>query len=139
MQPTRRHVPPRAVFLSMHATFMPSCAARIAATYPPGPAPTTTRSKRSAMSHLEQEAIGILDALLDADEELHGLATVEHAVVVAERDEHDGPDLDLARARHRPLDDVVHAEDRGLRRVEDRGRQHRSVHAAVGDGERAAL
>src|SRR5258707_15835111 len=31
----------------MIATRFPSCAARIAATYPPGPAPSTTTSKRS--------------------------------------------------------------------------------------------
>src|SRR5438445_10984989 len=43
MHPMFRHVPPRN-WRSMQATFMPSCAARMAATYPPGPAPITTRS-----------------------------------------------------------------------------------------------
>jgi hypothetical protein len=32
----------------------------------------------------------------------------------------------------------VHAEDRALRRIDDRGREHRAEHAAVGDRERAA-
>ncbi len=44
MQPILRQVPPSVAFFSTTATFMPSCAARIAQTYPPGPVPMTTRS-----------------------------------------------------------------------------------------------
>ena len=44
MQPTLRQVPPSVAFFSTTATFMPSCAARTAQTYPPGPVPITTRS-----------------------------------------------------------------------------------------------
>src|SRR5580698_6668261 len=44
MQPTWRHVPPKNESFSTTATFRPHCAARIAATYPPGPLPITTRS-----------------------------------------------------------------------------------------------
>ncbi len=47
MQPTLRQTPPQ-YFFSTTATFFPSWEARIAATYPPGPAPSTTTSK-SAM------------------------------------------------------------------------------------------
>src|SRR5579862_6291051 len=43
MQPQFRQVPPNSS-LSTKATEAPSCAARIAAGYPPGPAPMTTRS-----------------------------------------------------------------------------------------------
>ena len=39
MQPQIRQVPPSAFCFSTTATFRPSCAARIAATYPPVPAP----------------------------------------------------------------------------------------------------
>ena len=41
---------------STNATVLPNCAARMAATYPPGPLPMMTRSNRSAMSasHLQQ-------------------------------------------------------------------------------------
>ena len=45
MQPTFRQVPPSALRFSTQATLKPSCAARIAQTYPPGPPPTTTTSK----------------------------------------------------------------------------------------------
>ncbi len=44
MQPTRRHVPPSSGSFSMQATFAPSCAARMAAVYPPGPPPRTATS-----------------------------------------------------------------------------------------------
>ncbi len=43
MHPTLRHTPPQ-YFSSTTATLRPSWAARIAATYPPGPAPRTTTS-----------------------------------------------------------------------------------------------
>src|SRR3954469_10983422 len=44
MQPTRRQVPPSSGSFSMQTTFAPSCAARIAAVYPPGPPPRTATS-----------------------------------------------------------------------------------------------
>src|SRR2546421_11334321 len=47
MQPMLRQVPPNCPRLSMQALFSPSCPARIAALYPPGPPPITTTSKRS--------------------------------------------------------------------------------------------
>src|ERR1700686_5519945 len=55
MQPTLVQVPPgaglpSAVFQSStHAVLPPSCAARIAAVYPPGPAPIITTSNASDM------------------------------------------------------------------------------------------
>ena len=50
MHPTRRQVPPSFGSFSTHSTFMPSCAARMAAVYPPGPDPMTTRSKSVAFA-----------------------------------------------------------------------------------------
>jgi len=46
IHPQLRQTPPSRSF-SMHATLAPSCAARIAATYPPGPPPSTATSYRS--------------------------------------------------------------------------------------------
>src|SRR2546430_3255055 len=46
MQPRTTHVPPRRCFSTM-AVRAPSWAARMAATYPPGPPPITATSKRS--------------------------------------------------------------------------------------------
>ena len=45
IQPTFKQVPPSVARLSIHATVMPSWAARMAPTYPPGPAPMTIKSK----------------------------------------------------------------------------------------------
>ena len=47
MQPTFKHTPPMNS-RSTITVFFPSCAARIAATYPPGPAPITQTSNFSA-------------------------------------------------------------------------------------------
>ena len=44
MHPTRRQVPPSSGSFSMQTTVAPSCAARIAAVYPPGPPPRTATS-----------------------------------------------------------------------------------------------
>ena len=55
------------------------------------------------------------------------------------RDVHHRRGDDLAVLDDRALLDRVHAEDRALRRVDDRRRQQRTERAAVGDGERAAL
>ena len=43
IHPTFKHVPPN-LFFSMIAVLNPNCAQRIAATYPPGPAPITATS-----------------------------------------------------------------------------------------------
>lgn len=45
MQPRLRQVPPNVLSRSMSATVLPSCAARNAVEYPPGPAPMMTMSK----------------------------------------------------------------------------------------------
>src|SRR3989304_6072089 len=58
IQPRFRQAPPTLSF-SIRATFIPNWAARMAATYPPGPAPTTQRSNSSLVV-----AIQILLALL---------------------------------------------------------------------------
>ncbi len=52
MHPTRRQVPPSSSSFSMQATLAPSCAARIAAEYPPGPPPRTATSTSIASSVL---------------------------------------------------------------------------------------
>jgi hypothetical protein len=59
-------------------------------------------------------------------------------VVVGEGDVHHRPDLDLVADGDRLPLDLVHAEDAGLRRVEDRRRRQRALDAAIGDREGAA-
>src|SRR4029450_8872280 len=50
MQPTRRQVPPSSSSFSMQTVFAPSCAARMAAVYPPGPPPRTATSHSISLS-----------------------------------------------------------------------------------------
>src|SRR5262249_21786393 len=140
MQPTLRQVPPRISYFSTQATFMPSCAARIAAVYPPGPDPMTTRSKVPLMGRLDgqQTALGAFQALLDAHQERHRLLAIHDAVIVGEREVHHRANHDLIVHHHRTLLDLVHAEDAALRRIQDRRRQEAPEHAAIRHGERAA-
>ena len=44
IQPTFKQVPPRVPLFSTQAVFKPNWAAFMAATYPPGPPPMTTKS-----------------------------------------------------------------------------------------------
>src|SRR5262249_19187676 len=61
-------------------------------------------------SDLEEKPLRVLDALLDPDEELHRLAAVDEAVVVAQGQVHHRPDDDLPVPDHGALDDVVHPQ-----------------------------
>src|SRR5205814_7767262 len=89
-------------------------------------------------SHIHQQSLRLLDALFDADQETDGFAAVDHAVVVGEGEIHHRPRLNLVAQHHRASLDLVHAEDRRLRRIEDRRRHQRAVDTAVGDREGAA-
>src|SRR5690606_904059 len=90
-------------------------------------------------SEIQHQTLRILQRLLDANEEGHGFLAVHDAVVIAERQIHHGTDDDLPADHDRPLLDLVHAKNAGLRSVQDRRRHERAVDAAVGYCERAAL
>ena len=88
--------------------------------------------------HLCEEHLpGVLDHLLDADEESDGLATVENTVVVGQSKVHHGADLDLAVNGDGLVLDGVQAEDGSLGQVDDGGAHEGAEDAAVGDGEGA--
>src|SRR5215470_2399810 len=98
----------------------------------PSPLPLALRSEP------EQQPGRILERLLDRDQREHRLAAVDDAVIVGERQVVDRADHDLAVLDDRPVARGVDAEDRALRRVDDRRREHRAEYAAVRDRERAA-
>jgi hypothetical protein len=81
----------------------------------------------------------VLDGFLETAQEHNGFAPVHNAMIIRERDIHHGPDDDLAVYGHGPLLDGMHAEDAGLRRIDDGRGEERTKHAAIGDGEGAAL
>src|SRR5438477_3123367 len=106
MQPQLRQMPPKCS-RSTTAVFMPSCAARIAATYPPGPPPTTMMSKDVSAKSLSS---GSVSRLLSAPKGGEG---IEGAVVALRSPR-------LQQHRHRRLDvflEGVH-ELRGGRAVD---------------------
>src|ERR1041384_2639827 len=87
----------------------------------------------------EQQQFGILQQFLHAYQEAYRLTTVDDAVVVAQCQVHHGLDHYLTIDCHRTLLDLVHAEDRTLRQVDDGGAHQRTKHTTIGDGERTAL
>src|SRR5665213_3679805 len=146
MQPTFTQVPPSVLSRSTHTVLSPSCAARIAATYPPGPPPmiSTSGSRLSVMrfvrceQSLDEHRRGILDQLLDPHEKEHRLLPVDEPMIVREREIHHRPDLHLLVDGDGAILNLVQPENRDLRIVDDRRRHERAEHAAVRDREAAA-
>src|ERR1700730_4367443 len=141
MQPQLRQIPPRCS-RSTSATFILSCAARIAATYPPGPPPTTMRSKScSAMIRppLEQHRQRIFDQALEGLEEGRTNRAVDHAMVDRQRAGHDRRDGQRAVLDDRTLFAGADRQDGAVRRIDDGGEFLDAEHAEVRDREGAAL
>src|SRR5688572_15557490 len=114
MQPQFRQMPPGRS-RSMQATLKPSCAPRMAATYPPGPAPTTTRSNFSAMAvSLESQGDGTFQDRDDRGQQLGAQRAVDDPVVTRQRQRHALPDDDLIVLHHRLLAHAPHGQDGGL-------------------------
>ena len=59
-------------------------------------------------------------------------------MIVGQGQVHHRADFDLPADRHGTVLDLVHTQDRRLRRVQDRGGHQRAIDAAVGDAEGAA-
>ena len=88
------------------------------------PAPKRASQPQQHLRRLlapEEHALRVLDHFLDGVEEAHAFLSVDDPVVVAEGHVHDRADFNLAVDGDRTLDDVVHAEDGTLRRVDDDG------------------
>src|SRR5215469_14694356 len=132
MQPHSTQVPPRPS-RSMTPTERPSCAQRMAQTYPAGP-PPRIRTSYDAMSVHEQE--WILNQTSKRNQELGAGRAVDHPMIAAHRDAHPAP------RGHR----AVHHDGLGLGRadrenagfgwVDDRGELVDPEHAEVRDRER---
>src|SRR5437588_11981932 len=102
----------------------------MAATYPPGPEPIITTSNFS-ISKIERQLLRVLDAFLHFNQKRDRFFAVDRAMIVAEREIHHRPHFRLAVDRDRARHDFVHAKNSGLRRIENRRAQERSVDAAV--------
>src|ERR1700732_5310843 len=71
-------------------------------------------------SQIQHQPRRIFQAFLDANQERHRFLAVDDAVIVGQRQIHHRAYLDLASDRDRTILDLVHAENGGLRRVQDR-------------------
>src|SRR5262245_53789115 len=101
--------------------------------------PGTRPDMRRTTLQIQHEARRIFEAFFHAHQEGDGLAAIDDAVIVGKREIHHRAGLDLAIDDHRPLLDLVHAEDAGLRRIQYRGGHQRAINAAIAYGEGPAL
>src|SRR6185295_17806644 len=132
MQPQLRQTPPGRSSSTV-ATESPSWAQRMAATYPPGPVPTTTTSKGCVAMRLDQEPQGLFEQPLHVLQEPGAHRAVHHAMIARDRHLHAAPHAELAVLHHRLLQHRPHREDRALRGIDD-GRELLDVeHAEVRD------
>src|ERR1700754_2113214 len=94
---------------------------------PPGMTTTLSVTSAPVASEIEHQSRRIFEAFLDADQERHGFLAVDDAVIVGQRQIHHRAYLDLASDRDRAILDLVHAENSGLRRIQDRRRHQRAI------------
>src|SRR6478735_2155140 len=138
MQPTFRQTPPRAGSRSTSTTFLPRSAARNAAVYPPGPAPST-RTSAAWFSMSEHQPPDVLQHPAQVPGEPGGQRAVDDPVVVGKRERQHQPRHERLTVPHRGHLGPDHAEDRHLGGVDD-GREAGPADAAqAGDGEAGAL
>ena len=103
---------------------------------------------------VEQQSSWVFDLLLDALEEGDGFTAIDQSVVVSKGDIHhwsnldfnknDGAGISLSHLNFAvdsdgSIKDTVHAENAGLRRVDDGRSEEGAKDATVGDGESAAF
>ena len=71
--------------------------------------------------NLQHQPCWVFQQFFQPHQEADRLLAVDQAMIIAERDIHHRPDLDLVAHGHRALLDGVHAQDAALWRVEDGG------------------
>src|SRR5436309_12348576 len=123
MQPRLRQVPPRRSF-SMRVTCAPSWAARIAATYPPGPPPITATSvsmatvksfpRTFAGQPLDEEMVRAFEQLPNSAEKLGGRCAIDDPVVEGQAQPHRRASYQLSLANDRSFDNPSNAQNCGF-------------------------
>ena len=87
----------------------------------------------------ELKRFGVLQARLDELDELGTDGAINHAVILRKAQIHHLADNNLTLADNRPLGDLVHTQDRNLRKVDDGGRHDPSHGSQAGNREGSAL
>ena len=101
--------------------------------------PAVIVGRRPGLLLLREQREGLLDELGQGGEELGAAGAVERAVVARQGQHHHRLHGRLAVDRDDAVGDAAHGQDRGLRRIHDRGEAVDAVHAEVADREPAAL
>src|SRR6201982_3265425 len=113
MQPTFRQTPPSAAPASTSTTFLPRSAARNAAVYPPGPAPST-RTSAVWFSMSEHQPPDVLQYPAQVPGEPGGQRAVDDPVVVGQRERQHQPRHERLAGPPRTHPGPDTAEDRHL-------------------------
>src|SRR5712691_5740839 len=161
MQPMFTHTPP-SFSCSTTAVLSPSCAQRMAQTYPAGPPPRTMTSKDCAkiyslrggllegwtvgtcliptfqQSNLQQHSQRVLEHLFQSLQIRGARCPVDHPVITAHRDPQPAPHDDAIAVGHGLRDDAADRDDAGLGRIDDGGELIDVEHPKVRDAERRA-
>src|SRR6185437_4510829 len=146
MHPQSTQVPP-SPSRSTTPTVSPSCAQRIAPTYPAGPPPRKITSKEaigirsfseSGRRWSEYEHERILDQPPQSLHEARAGGAVHCAMVAAHCDTNASAHRQRSVHHDGDVGHRAHREDRDLRRIDDRGEFIDTEHSEVGDGARGA-
>jgi hypothetical protein len=84
---------------------------------------------------LQEHLPGVLNVLLDLDQERDSFPAVEQSMIVCERKVHHRPDFDFSVNSNGLVFDSVQTKNSGLREVNDRSTHQTAEDPAVGDGE----
>src|SRR5690242_20708308 len=120
MQPQLRQMPPNRS-RSITAVLRPSWAARIAHTYPPGPAPTTATSNVSmiVLRRLKEHRCRFFNKLLEGLQESRARRTVDDAVIARHGNGHDRCRFDFSFVHNGPGFACTNCKNSRVRRVDD--------------------
>lgn len=86
---------------------------------------------------LEQHSPGVLNVLLDLNQELNSFSAVKQTMVIGQGEIHHGTNLDLTVDGNRTVLDCVKAENSSLRKIDDGSAHQGSENTPVADGEGA--
>src|SRR5690606_37343685 len=135
MQPTLRQVPPGLTASTMTVS-IPSCPARMAQTYPPGPAPMTSSLQEIsfiASALHKQQRRGFQQRLQPLHEDGR-VPAIDHAMVEGRRQVHHLARQELRAVPDRSHHDLVDTDNGDFGMVDDRRGRNAAQRAERGDG-----
>src|SRR5690606_16606097 len=138
MQPTLRQTPPRNS-RSITQVLNPSWDARMAATYPPGPAPITQTSKFCFIytsNHFEHKLCRAFNPFNECFQKVRGHRAVDQAVIASRREVHGRLRNKLFAIPNGFGFKFVHSDNRNFGMIDNRGCVGSANAADIGDRNR---